>query len=265
VPYAYCYRCSYSLTYPDCKLHCAWRLENTFKRVVAAGSVAAIIAEPILGEGGFVAPPPEWFSAIREICDRHGIVLIADEVQTGMGRTGNMFACDATGVEPDLLLTAKSLGGGLPMAAVTGKASIMDHTGPGSLGGTFGGNPLACEAALAALDAIERDGLCEKAVILGGQFRERAIQWQRRFPAIGDVRGRGAMQAIELVKLDGTKTPDAELTNQLTRYCYEHGVILVTAGTFGNVIRILMPLVTSEVQMEEAMDVIEAGLAFTIH
>ena len=260
VPYAYCYRCSYSLTYPGCKLHCAHHLEDTFKRVVAAESVAAIIAEPILGEGGFVPPPPEWLSTIREICDRHGILLIADEVQTGIGRTGKMFACDYTGVEPDLLLTAKSLGGGLPIAAVTGKANIMDHTGPGSLGGTFGGNPLACEAALAALDAIDRGRLCERAEALGNRFRRRALQWQRQFVELGDVRGVGAMQAIELVSGDGSKTPNPGLTKALATYCYENGVILVTAGTYGNVIRILMPLVITDAQMDEAMDAMEAGL-----
>ncbi len=144
VPFAYCYRCSYNLTYPECGVHCAWHLEDTFKRVVPAESVAAIIAEPILGEGGFVAPPREWLSVVQQICERHGILLIADEVQTGFGRTGKFFACEHYGVEPDLLITAKSLGGGLPIAAVTGKAHIMDNTSPGSLGGTFGGNPLSC-------------------------------------------------------------------------------------------------------------------------
>ncbi len=260
VPYAYCYRCSYSLTYPDCKLHCAWHLEDTFKRVVAAESVAAIIAEPILGEGGFVAPPPEWLSAIREICDRHGILLIADEVQTGFARTGKMFACEGSGVEPDLLLTAKSLGGGLPIAAVTGKAHIMDHTGPGSLGGTFGGNPLACEAALAAIEAIQSGQLCSRAEALGHQFRTRALAWQQRFPAIGDVRGIGAMQAMELVKPEEPKRPIPN-SPKLTRYCYQHGVILVTAGTYSNIIRLLMPLVITDAQMDEAMDVMESGLA----
>ncbi len=260
VPYAYCYRCSYTLTYPDCKLHCAWQLEDTFKRVVAAESVAAIIVEPILGEGGFVPPPPEWLAVVREICDRHGILLIADEVQTGIGRTGKMFASEYSGIEPDLILTAKSLGGGLPIAAVTGKAYIMDHTGPGSLGGTFGGNPLACEAALAALQTLEDDDLCGKAEFLGNRFRQRALRWQQRFPPIGDVRGVGAMQAIELVKADGSKAPDNDLTKNLARRCYEQGVILVTAGTYGNVIRILMPLVMTETQLDEALDVIEAGL-----
>jgi 4-aminobutyrate aminotransferase / (S)-3-amino-2-methylpropionate transaminase / 5-aminovalerate transaminase len=251
VPYAYCHHCSYSLTYPECKLHCAAHLEDTFQRVVAAESVAAIIVEPVLGEGGFVVPPAGWLSAVADICRKYGILLIADEVQTGFGRTGKMFAIEYEPLEPDLMVTAKSLGGGLPLAAVTGKAEIMDHTGPGALGGTFGGNPLACEAALAAIEAIENERLCERAVLLGEQFRERALAWQKRLP-IRDVRGLGAMQACELA--------DAESTKTLVKYCYEHGLILVTAGTYGNVIRILMPLVVSDDQMNEALDVMEAGL-----
>ncbi|HVP47509.1 MAG TPA: aminotransferase class III-fold pyridoxal phosphate-dependent enzyme, partial [Bryobacteraceae bacterium] len=170
IPYAYCYRCSYGLKYPLCTVHCAHHMEDTFARVVAAESVAAMIAEPVLGEGGFVTPPPEFLSTLHEICRRHGIVFVADEVQTGFGRTGKLFACEHFGVAPDLLVTAKSLGGGLPLAAVTGRAEIMDHTGPGSLGGTFGGNPLACEAALAVLDVMERDKLPERAAQLGERF-----------------------------------------------------------------------------------------------
>jgi len=251
VPYAYCHHCSYSLTYPECKLHCAAHLEDTFQRVVAAESVAAIIVEPVLGEGGFVVPPAGWLSAVAEICRKHGILLIADEVQTGFGRTGKMFAIEHEPLEPDLLLTAKSLGGGLPLAAVTGKAEIMDYTVPGALGGTFGGNPLACEAALAAIEAIENGGLCARAVQLGKLFRNRALSWRQRFP-IRDVRGLGAMQACELA--------DAESTKALVKYCYEHGLILVTAGTYGNVIRILMPLVVTDDQMHEALDVMAAGL-----
>jgi 4-aminobutyrate aminotransferase/(S)-3-amino-2-methylpropionate transaminase len=252
VPYAYCYRCSYSLTYPACRLHCAAHLEDAFKRVVAAESVAAIIVEPVLGEGGFVVPPRGWLGVLHEICRKHGILLIDDEVQTGFGRTGKMFAIEHEGLEPDLMVTAKSLGGGLPLAAVTGKAEIMDNTGPGSLGGTFGGNPLACEAALASLEAIENRRLCECAMRLGEQFRERALVWKERFAVIGDVRGLGAMQAFEMA--------DAESTQALTKYCYEHGLILVTAGTYGNVIRILMPLVVTGEQMIEALDIMEAGL-----
>jgi 4-aminobutyrate aminotransferase/(S)-3-amino-2-methylpropionate transaminase len=262
VPYAYCYRCSYNLKYPDCQAHCATHLEDTFKRVVAAESVAAVIAEPVLGEGGFVAPPLEWLGIVRDICTRHGILLIADEVQTGFARTGKFFACEHYGVEPDLLLSAKSLGGGLPIAAVTGKSEIMDHTVPGALGGTFGGNPLSCAAALAAIKAIEDNHLNDRAMYLGDVFRKRASQWQRRLPNIGDVRGIGAMQAFELVKPDGSRMPDADLTKRLTRYCYEHGVILVTAGTYSNIVRLLMPLVITDDQLNEALDVLEAGFAF---
>ncbi len=265
VPYAYCYRCSYSLSYPECALHCAHHLEDTFKRVVAAESVAAIIAEPVLGEGGFVAPPPGWLETIREICSRHGIVFIADEVQTGFARTGRMFACDHSGVRADLVVTAKSLGGGLPLAAVTGRAAIMDHTGPGSLGGTFGGNSLACEAALAAIETIESHNLCRRAVELGERFRHRALRWKNDFPLVGDVRGLGAMQAIELVHAGPSRPPASEEVRILTRYCYENGVILVTAGTYGNVVRLLMPLVISDAQMDEALDVVEAGLVHAAH
>jgi 4-aminobutyrate aminotransferase / (S)-3-amino-2-methylpropionate transaminase / 5-aminovalerate transaminase len=263
IPYAYCYRCSYNLKYPDCKLHCARHLEDTFKRVVAAESIAAIIVEPVLGEGGFVTPPPEWLGIVQEICQRHGILLIADEVQTGFGRTGKFFACEHYGIEPDLLATAKSLGGGLPIAAVTGKDVIMDNTGPGSLGGTFGGNPLSCEAALAAIRAIEQNDLNGRAVVLGQRFRKRALEWQKRFAMIGEIRGLGAMQAFELVRPDGSRSPDAAITQQVTRYCYEHGVILLSAGSYANVIRLLMPLVITDGELDEALDVLEAALVST--
>ncbi|MBV8073087.1 MAG: 4-aminobutyrate--2-oxoglutarate transaminase [Acidobacteriaceae bacterium] len=260
VPYGYCYRCSYNLKYPDCKLHCARHLEDTFKRVVAAESVAAIIAEPVLGEGGFVVPPPEWLGTVHEICRKYGILLIADEVQTGFARTGKFFAIEHSGVVPDLIVSAKSLGGGTPIAAVTGTAEIMDNTGPGSLGGTFGGNPLSCRAALAAIEAIEQHGLNERAIKLGSRFQTRAREWQSKVSFIGDVRGLGAMQAFEVVQPDVARTPDPETTTKITRYCYEHGVILVTAGSYGNVIRLLMPLVITDAEFDEALDVIEAAL-----
>jgi 4-aminobutyrate aminotransferase/(S)-3-amino-2-methylpropionate transaminase len=231
----------------------AERLEDTFHRVVAAESVAALIVEPVLGEGGFIVPPPGWLAAIAGICREHGIVFIADEVQTGFARTGRMFAIEHECIEPDLMVTAKSLGGGLPLAAVTGKASIMDHTGPGSLGGTFGGNPLACEAALAAIESIETGRLAARAVEIGRQFRTRVAAWQERFPEITAARGLGAMQAFELA--------DAGATKALAQHCYEHGLILVTAGTYGNVIRILMPLIVTDEQIAEGLDVMEAGLA----
>jgi 4-aminobutyrate aminotransferase/(S)-3-amino-2-methylpropionate transaminase len=261
IPYAYCYRCSYSLTYPSCELFCAHHLEDTFKRVVAAESVAAIVVEPILGEGGFVTPPAGFYQTLGEICRKHGILLIADEVQTGFGRTGAMFASERLGLVPDLVTMAKSLTGGLPMGAVTGRAEIMDAPGVGQLGGTFGGNPLACEAALAVLDTIEKEDLCGRANLLGEHFRKRAAKWQAQWDLIGEVRGLGAMQALELVRSKTTRQPADDETKQVSKYCYEHGVVTITAGSYSNVIRLLMPLVITDSQMDEAMDVLEAGLA----
>jgi 4-aminobutyrate aminotransferase/(S)-3-amino-2-methylpropionate transaminase len=261
VPYAYCFRCSYSLKYPSCEVYCARHIEDTFKRVVAAESVAAVIVEPILGEGGFVTPPAEFYPTLAEICRKYGILLIADEVQTGFARTGAMFACERLGLQPDLVAMAKSLTGGLPMGAVTGRAEIMDAPAVGQIGGTFGGNPLACEAALAVLDTIEKENLCERADLLGERFRERAAKWQTRWELIGEVRGLGAMQALELVRSKATREPADDETKQVSQYCYEHGLITITAGSYGNVIRLLMPLVITDAQMDEAMDVLEAALA----
>ena len=261
VPYAYCYRCSYSLQYPSCELYCARHLEDTFKRVVANEEVAAIIAEPVLGEGGFIAPPPDYFKVLIELCRKYGILFIADEVQSGFGRTGALFACERYGVEPDLLVSAKSLGGGLPLAAVTGRAEIMDAPGVGGLGGTFAGNPLSCAAALAVLDLFERENLLARANELGAQFQRRAREWQRRWPIIGDIRGLGGMQAIELVQAQQTKTPASEETKKISQYCYQHGLITITAGSYSNVIRVLVPLVITNEQMDEALDVLESAIA----
>src|SRR5947209_413076 len=261
IPFAYCYRCSYSLTYPSCDLYCDRHLEDTFKRVVANEEVAAVIAEPVLGEGGFVAPPPDYFKVLIELCRKYGILFIADEVQSGFGRTGALFACERYGVEPDLLVTAKSLGGGLPLAAVTGRAEIMDAPGVGGLGGTFAGNPLSCAAALAVLDLFESENLLVRANELGAQFQRRAREWQRRWPIIGDIRGLGGMQALELVQGQDTKAPASEETKKISQYCYEHGLITITAGSYSNVIRMLVPLVITNEQMDEALDVLESAIA----
>jgi len=260
IPYAYCYRCSYSLSYPSCELYCARQLQDTFKRVVANEQVAAVIAEPVLGEGGFVAPPTDFFKILIDICHKHGVLFIADEIQSGFGRTGALFASERYGIEPDMMVTAKSLGGGLPIAAITGRAEIMDAPGPGGLGGTFAGNPLSCEAALAVLDIFERENLLTRADELGEQFQARARKWQRRWPIIGDIRGLGAMQAIELVKSAETREPAPQETKQITQYCYEHGLITITAGTYGNVIRVLVPLVITDAEMDEALGVLESAL-----
>ena len=220
-----------------------------------------MIVEPVMGEGGFITPPAEFFPILSEICRKHGILLIADEVQSGFARTGTLFACERLGLEPDLVAMAKSLSGGLPLAAVTGRAEIMDTPGVGALGGTFGGNPLACEAALAVLDMIESEKLCARANHLGEIFRKRAADWQKRWELVGEVRGLGAMQALELVRSRATREPADEETKEVSQYCYEHGLILITAGTYGNVIRLLMPLVVTDAQMREALDVLESALA----
>ena len=260
VPYAYCYRCSFGLEHPSCEIGCAHHLEQVFKNVVAAESVAAVIIEPVLGEGGFMTPPPEYFGVLADICRKHGIVLIADEVQTGICRTGTTFAIEQYGIEPDVLITAKSLGGGLPIGAVTGRAEVMDAPAIGGLGGTFIGNPVSCAAALAVLDMIEREDLNGRAKKLEKHFLGRASEWKNRMPIIGAIHGLGAMRSLELIRDPVTKEPASEETKQIVRYCYENGVLTISAGTSGNVIRILMPLVITADQFEEALSVLEAAI-----
>ena len=261
VPYAYCYRCSLGKTYPDCEIACAHHLEQVFKRTVSAESVAAVIVEPILGEGGFIAPPKEFFPILSDICKQKGILLIADEVQTGICRTGTFFACEQYGLEPDLLVAAKSLGGGLPISSVTGRAAVMDTPGAGSLGGTFIGNPLSCAASLAVLDMAD-ENLCRRARKLGDKFIEHARRWQKEWPIVGAVHGLGAMRAIELVRDSETREPADIETRAVSKHCYEHGVLTISAGTYGNIIRLLMPLVITDEQFEEALAVIADGIAW---
>ncbi len=261
IPYAYCYRCSYSLQYPSCNVFCAHHLEDTFKRMVASESVAAVVVEPVLGEGGFVAPPREFFAVLQDTCKRHGILFIADEVQSGFGRTGTMFASERYGIVPDILVSAKSIAAGLPLAAVTGRAEIMDAPAVGGLGGTYGGNPLACAAALAAIETMERENLPARAEKLGERFESRARDWKKRWPLIGDVRGLGAMRALELVRSRDSREPAKEETEEVLRHCRERGLILLSAGTYGNVLRVLVPLVVTDDQFDEGLDVLEASLA----
>jgi len=260
LPYAYCYRCAYSKKFPECAVHCANELKAFFLRGVAAETVAAVIAEPVLGEGGFVAGPREFFQTVQQICREHGILFIADEVQTGFGRTGALFACERLGIEPDLLVTAKSLGGGLPLAAVTGRAEVMDAPGLGGIGGTFGGNPLSLAAANAVFEIMEDEKLAARAEELGERFRVRANYWKSRWPEIGDVRGLGAMQAIELVQNSETREPAKALAEDVVRRCHERGLIILNAGTFGNVIRLLVPLNIPRPHFEEGLEVLESAL-----
>jgi 4-aminobutyrate aminotransferase / (S)-3-amino-2-methylpropionate transaminase / 5-aminovalerate transaminase len=257
IPFAYPYRGEKGATAETFAHH----LENAFKRTVAPESVAAVIAEPVLGEGGFVVPPKEYFALLQKICRQHGILFIADEVQSGFARTGKWFASEHFGVEPDLIAMAKSLGGGMPIAAVTGRAEIMDAPGVGALGGTFCGHPLSCAAALAAIETIEKENLLSRSAAIGRRFEERARAWQKKWPLVGDVRGLGGMCAMELVRDAATREPAAAETKEVARFCYEHGLITITAGTFNNVIRILVPLVVTDEQFDEGLGVIESALA----
>jgi 4-aminobutyrate aminotransferase/(S)-3-amino-2-methylpropionate transaminase len=257
IPFAYPYRNPSGTTSRDFAHH----LEDAFKRSVAPESVAALIVEPVLGEGGFVVPPHDYFKLLQDICRKHGILFIADEVQSGFARTGKWFASEHFGIEPDLITMAKSLGGGMPIAAVTGRAEIMDAPGPGALGGTYCGHPASCAAALAAIETIEKDGLLARSTAIGQYFEKCARGWQKKWPLVGDVRGLGGMCAIELVRNAETREPADSETKEIAKYCYEHGLIMITAGTFNNVIRILVPLVVSDEQLNEGLEVIEAALA----
>jgi len=256
IPFAYPYRNPSSTTAAEFAHH----LEDAFKRSVAPESVAAVIAEPVLGEGGFIVPPRDYFKLLQNICRKHGILFIADEIQSGFARTGKWFASEHFGIEPDLITTAKSLGGGMPIAAVTGRAEIMDAPGPGSLGGTYCGHPASCAAALAAIETIEKDGLLARSTAIGEHFEKRARGWQKKWPLIGEVRGLGGMCAIELVRNAETREPADSETKEIAKYCYEHGLIMITAGTFNNVIRVLVPLVVTDEQLNEGLDVLEAAL-----
>jgi 4-aminobutyrate aminotransferase/(S)-3-amino-2-methylpropionate transaminase len=238
----------------------AERAIGVIGRQVGADNLAAVVIEPIQGEGGFVVPADGFLPTLLEWCRQNDVVFIADEVQTGFARTGAMFACEHEGIEPDLICTAKGIADGLPLSAVTGRAELMDASQPGGLGGTFGGNPVACAAALATIATIENDGLVERAQQLGKRMTERLSALQADDDRIGDVRGRGAMIAIELVK-SGTADPDAELTSKLAGAAHAAGVIVLTAGTFGNVMRLLPPLTISDELLTEGLDVLAGILA----
>jgi 4-aminobutyrate aminotransferase/(S)-3-amino-2-methylpropionate transaminase len=261
MPYAYCYRCPFGLKYPSCQTACADYLEEFFIGHVAAENTAAVIAEPIQGEGGFVTPPPEYFPKLQAICRKYGIALIIDEVQTGMGRTGKLFAIEHWGVAPDITTLAKSLGGGLPLSAVTGRADMMNKPHVGGLGGTYAGNPLACRAALAVLDILVEDDLLKKAEILGNTVFNRLKSLQEKYEIIGDVRGKGPMLAMELVKDRETRQPATDEAKKLCSLCYDKGLVLLSCGNFGNVIRTLMPLVITDDQLDKGFAIMEESFA----
>ena len=231
-------------------------LDELFKADVEADRVAAIIVEPVQGEGGFYPAPEGFLQKLRDICDEHGIVLIADEIQTGFARTGKMFAIEHAGVEPDLMTMAKGLAGGFPLSGVVGKAEIMDSIHPGGLGGTFGGSPIGCAAAHAVLDIIERDDLCGRAISIGEQIRAWALEAQSASSCVGDIRINGAMSAIELVENNDAGRPAADLAKAVAAEAAERGVITLTCGVRGNVIRFLPPLTISDELLAEALTTI---------
>jgi len=260
VPSAYCYRCHYQSTYPGCGLHCVENFERFFAAEVDADHIAALIIEPVQGEGGFIVPPPEFLPGLKSICANKGILFIADEVQTGFGRTGKMFAIENWGVEPDLMTSAKSIAAGLPLSAVTGRSEIMDVPEPGNIGGTFGGNPLACAAGIETIRYIEENDLCGRAKVVGERTVSRLRALQEKCPAIGDVRGIGAMIGIELVKDRATKEPDKDLTGRVVKDCLQQGLIILSAGIFGNVIRLLIPLVVTDAELDRGLSILEGSL-----
>ncbi len=235
-------------------------LHRAFETLVAAETVAAIVLEPEQGEGGFVPAPQAFVEGVRRLCDEHGIVMVVDEVQTGFARTGRFFAIEHYGVEPDLIVVAKSIAGGLPLSGVLGKAAIMDAPGDSAIGGTFVGNPVAQAAALAVLDVIEEEGLVERATEIGETMRARMLAWQERFEPIGDVRGLGAMLALELVRDRRTKEPAPELAIAIAQAALQRGLLLLKAGVWSNCIRVLCPLTISEAELDEALGVWEQAL-----
>jgi 4-aminobutyrate aminotransferase/(S)-3-amino-2-methylpropionate transaminase len=251
----------YRATYSD-PFRGSGRLSETITELeatIGADDIACVVVEPIAGEGGFVVPEPGWLGGLAEWCRTHGIVFVADEVQSGMGRTGAWFACEHEQVVPDLVTTAKSLAGGLPLGGITGRAELMDAVHPGGLGGTFGGNPLACAAALAVFDMIESEGLLDRARRIGEIALPRLSALVDAGGPVGHARGRGAMMAVELVGPDG-RGPDAEAAGRVAAACHAQGLLVLTAGTHGNVLRLLPPLIISDELLTEGLDILEAAL-----
>jgi len=236
------------------------KLKDFFLKHVNPEAVACIVAEPVQGEGGFIAPPPGYFQELVKICRENGILFVADEIQSGMGRTGTMFAIEHWGVEPDLITVAKSMGAGMPIAAVVGRKEIMDSVHPWGLGGTYGGNPVASAAALAVLEVFEEEDMLGKAKALGKKLNERLEAFRKKYKIVGEIRGLGAMLGLTLVKGD-QREPAADEAKKLAAFCLERGLIILVCGTYSNVVRVLVPFVITDAQLEKGLSIIEQGLA----
>lgn len=262
VPYAYCYRCSFGHEYPTCNMRCVEYIRDLLAVHISPDEVAAIIVEPVQGEGGIIVPPKEFIQGLGKICDENNIIFIADEVQSGMGRTGKMFAIEHSNVVPEIITMAKSLGGGLPLAAVISKADIVDTVHIGGLGTTFGGNPLSCVAGLKAIEITQE--LLKDVPRLGSILMARLKEMQDKYEAIGDVRGLGLMAGVELVKNRKTKEPAKEIRDKIIAECYRNGLIVIGAGAFHNIIRFLPPLNISEELLNRGLDIFEKAVKTTL-
>lgn len=255
-PYPYAYRCNYCHPQNACSMQCFADLERTLIAHVDPSAVAAVIIEPVQGEGGFIPAAFDYLRKLRELCTKHGIVLIADEVQSGFGRTGRWFAFEHSGIEPDLVITAKSIAAGLPLGAVTGRAEILDAPHIGGIGSTFGGNPLACAAALQTLDQMTKDDLPARADQIGEIMLARFRSWQQRLDIIGDVRGLGAMLALEFINGKGDRSPNTASPLKVVEEAYKRGLMLIRAGLYSNCVRTLVPLCITDAELDEGLDVL---------
>jgi 4-aminobutyrate aminotransferase / (S)-3-amino-2-methylpropionate transaminase / 5-aminovalerate transaminase len=259
-PYPYSYQRPDSMTEDAYEAFMIEQFQDFFVSQVAPETVACVVMEPVQGEGGFIVPSKGFVQSVVSFCKEHGIVFVADEIQTGFGRTGKHFAIEHFDVVPDLITVSKSLGAGVPISGVIGHSEMMDASNPGELGGTYAGSPLGCAAALAVLDIIESENLNERAEHIGGKIEQTAKRWKERFDFIGDIRRLGAMAAIEFVKDSHSKKPDKDIASKVSAYANEHGLLLLTAGVKGNVIRFLSPLVITDEQLDEGLKVIEEAL-----
>jgi 4-aminobutyrate aminotransferase/(S)-3-amino-2-methylpropionate transaminase len=261
IPSANCYRCEFSdAKYPECGLKCAKRVRTLLKGELSPDTVSAMIVEPVQGEGGFIVPPKEYLQELQKICNENNIVFIVDEIQAGFARTGKLFASENFDIEPDIITLSKAIAAGLPLSAVVGKEEIMEAPIPGSVGGTYSGNPVACVAGLKVLEKIERDNLCERANEIGGIIKGRMNELKEKCAYIGDVRGIGAMVGIEFVKDKDSKEPYKEIVGKICNYCLQKGVIFISAGIFSNVVRFLPPLVMTDEQLEYGLSILEEAI-----